>query len=381
MIDAAWYPAVSADFATDSIVVGAGAVGLACARSLARRGHEVIVLEAAPHIGQGISSRNSEVLHAGIYYPTGSLKARLCVAGNRLIREFCEARAIALDPCGKLVVATRAEELPALATIAAQAAANEVPGVTRLTGAAARALEPALNVTEALACATSAVFDSHGYMLALQGEVEDHGGNIALATPYLRAEALPDGYRVHTGGGEPATIACRHLVLAPGLGAQEAAAALDAFPQALIPARHLAKGTYFALHARAPFSRLIYPLPVPGSLGTHYRRDIGGNPVFGPDIEWIEHEDYTPSPARRAQFAAAIRRYWPALNEADLAVDYAGIRPKIHGPREPQPDFAIMLRETHGLPGLAALFGIESPGLTSSLAIGEYVAEGLAGKG
>jgi L-2-hydroxyglutarate oxidase LhgO len=371
---------VAADFATDTIVVGGGAVGLACARSMARRGHEVIVLEAAPQIGQGVSSRNSEVLHAGIYYPTGSLKARLCVTGNRLIREFCNARGIALDPCGKLVVATSAGELPALAAIEAQSVANQVPGVTRLTSAAARALEPALNVAEALACATSAVFDSHAYLLALAGEIEDHGGNIALATPYLRAEALSGGYRVHTGGAEPATIGCRHLILAPGLGAQQAAAALDAFPPALIPRRHLAKGTYFALHARAPFARLIYPLPVPGSLGTHYRRDIGGNPIFGPDIEWVDSEDYTPSPERRARFAAAIRRYWPALNDADLVPDYAGIRPKIHGPDEPQPDFAIILADVHHLPGLAALFGIESPGLTSSMAMGEYVAERLNGK-
>lgn len=370
---------MQADFATDTIVVGAGAVGLACARSMARRGHEVIVLEAAAQIGQGVSSRNSEVLHAGIYYPTGSLKARLCVAGNALIRAFCTDRGIALDPCGKLVVATSPDELPALAAIAAQAAANQVPGVSLLTGAAARALEPALCVEEALACATSAVFDSHAYMLALQGEIEDHGGNIALATPYLRAEALPDGYRVHTGGAEPATIACHHLILAPGLGAQQAAAALDAFPPALIPPRHLAKGTYFALHARAPFTRLIYPLPVPGSLGTHYRRDIGGNAIFGPDIEWVDHQDYTPTPKRRARFAAAIRRYWPALDEADLTPDYAGIRPKIHGPDEPQPDFAILLPYVHRLPGLAALFGIESPGLTSSMAIGEYVAEELEG--
>ena len=336
------------------------------------------MLEAAGQIGQGISSRNSEVLHAGIYYPTGSLKARLCVAGNAMIRDFCAAHGIALDPCGKLVVATSKDELPALDAIAAQAAANHVPGVTRLTGAEARALEPALNVEAALACATSAVFDSHGYMLALQGEIEDHGGNIALATPCLRAECLPGGYRVHTGGNDPATIACRHLILAPGLGAQSAAAALDVFPRELIPPRHLAKGTYFALHARAPFARLVYPLPTPGSLGTHYRRDIGGQPIFGPDIEWVDAEDYSASPARRRLFAAAIRRYWPALNEDDLVPDYAGIRPKIHGPGEPQPDFAIMLPDMHGLAGLAALFGIESPGLTSSMAIGEYVAQGLA---
>lgn len=367
-----------ADFVTDTIVVGAGAVGLACGRAIARRGQEVIVLEGAPHIGQGISSRNSEVLHAGIYYPTGSLKARLCVTGNRLIRDYCDAHAIALDPCGKLVVATAADELAALEALEAQAAANRVPGITRLTGTSARTLEPALHAHEALACATSAVFDSHGYLLALRGEIEDHGGNIALNTPYLRAEIVPGGYRVYTGGTEPTTIHCRQLVLATGLGAQNAAAALDGFPRDLIPRRHLAKGTYFALQARAPFSRLVYPLPVPGSLGTHYRRDIGGNPIFGPDIEWVETEDYVPSPARHARFAAAIRRYWPALDEADLVPGYAGIRPKIHGPDEPQPDFAIILPATHDLPGVAALFGIESPGLTSSMAIGEYVAEALA---
>ncbi len=371
---------MAAEFTTDCIVVGAGAVGLACARAMARRGHEVIVLEAAARIGQGVSSRSSEVLHAGIYYPSGSLKALLCVSGNRLIGDYCAAHGIALDPCGKLVVATNSDELAALAAIEAQAAANLVPGVARLSGAAARALEPALRVEEALHCATSAVFDSQAYLLALQGDIADCGGHVALSTPYLHAEARLDGYRVHTGGAEPTAIACRYLVLAAGLGAQQVATALDAFPPALIPPRHLAKGTYFALHARAPFSRLIYPLPGPGSLGTHYRRDIGGNPIFGPDIEWIDIEDYAPFSARRASFAAAIRRYWPTLNEAALVPDYAGIRPKIHGPGESPADFAIVLPDAHKLPGLAALFGIESPGLTASLAIGKHVAQAISDK-
>ncbi|MDE2300948.1 MAG: NAD(P)/FAD-dependent oxidoreductase [Sphingomonadales bacterium] len=365
-------------FTTDAIVVGAGAVGLACARALARRGDEVIVLEARDAFGQGISSRNSEVLHAGIYYPTGSLKARLCVAGNRLIREYCALHGIALDPCGKLVVATASGEEPALAAIAAQAAANAVPATRMLTGAEARGLEPRLVASAALHCPTSAVFDSHGYMTALLGEIEDHGGRLAVATPFLSAEVTRQGFRLRCGGAEPVTIACQRLVLAPGLGAQEAARAIDGFPPALIPARHLAKGSYFALNAPAPFSRLVYPLPVPGSLGTHYRRDLGGQPLFGPDLEWIDHEDYTPSASHRDRFAAAIRRYWPALDPQALTPAYAGIRPKIHGPGEPQPDFDVCLAERHGLPGLAALFGIESPGLTASLALGDHVARQLA---
>jgi L-2-hydroxyglutarate oxidase LhgO len=363
--------------ATDAIVVGAGVVGLACARALAQRGLEVIVLEAQDAIGQGISARNSEVLHAGIYYPTGSLRARLCVGGNALLRAYLTERAIAFNPCGKLVVATEAAEEAALATLLAQGQINGVPGLTLLTGAEARALEPALRAEAALACTTSAVFDSHGYAHALSGDIADAGGHVVLASPWLRGEATPEGFRVSVGGADPTTIASRLLVLAPGLGAQDVAATLEGLPPQLVPPRHLAKGSYFALSGPPPFSRLIYPLPVPGSLGTHYRRDIGGRALFGPDLEWVETEDYTVSPERRASFATAIRRFWPALDETRLEPDYAGIRPKIHGPGEPQPDFAIMLPETHGLPGLAALFGIESPGLTASLAIGALVAGAL----
>lgn len=367
------------DFRTDALVVGAGAVGLACARALALRGRQVVVLEAADAIGQGVSSRNSEVLHAGIYYPTGSLKARLCVAGNALIREYLNGRGIAMDPCGKLVVATSAEEVPKLEALHAQAMANAVPQVEWITGVQARALEPALRAEAALLCGTSAVFDSHNFMLGMQGDIEDAGGSIALRTPFERASRDADGFVVRCGGAEPVSIGCRLLVLAAGLGAQAVAESIVGFPAALIPERHLAKGSYFALQGKAPFARLIYPLPVHGSLGTHYRRDIGGVARFGPDIKWVEGEDYSVDPARKPLFVEAIQRFWPDVNEDALVPDYAGIRPKIHGPAEPQPDFSIQFEGSHGLGGLAALFGIESPGLTSSMAIGEYVADGLIG--
>lgn len=365
------------DFRTDAIIVGAGAVGLACARALALRGQQVVVLESADAIGQGVSSRNSEVLHAGIYYPTGSLRARLCVAGNAMIRAYLAERGIGIDPCGKLVVATSAEELPRLEALYAQALANDVPQVERITGAQARALEPALRAEAALLCGTSAVFDSHGYMLGMRGDIEDAGGSIALRTPFERASRDAEGFVVRCGGAEPVSIGCRLLVLAAGLGAQAVASGVEGFPAALIPQRHLAKGSYFALQVKAPFARLIYPLPVHGSLGTHYRRDIGGVARFGPDIEWVEGEDYSVDLARKPQFVEAIRRFWPDVNEDALVPDYAGIRPKIHGPGELQPDFSILFDDAHGMAGLAALFGIESPGLTSSMAIGEYVADGL----
>lgn len=368
-----------ADFTIDSIIVGAGAVGLACARALALRGREVLVLERNDRFGEGISSRNSEVLHAGIYYAPGSLKARLCVEGNRMIRAYLEERHIALDACGKLVVATDPAECEALDALHTRGTVNGVERLTMLNAEDAIRLEPALRAEAALHCGTSAVFDSHGYMLAMVGDIEDRHGQVAYRAPFIRAERLPNGYGVHTGGDQPILIECRTLVLAAGLGTQEAAASLDGFPADLIPPLHLAKGSYFTLQARAPFSRLIYPLPVPGSLGTHYRRDIGGVAHFGPDLEWVEREDYTVSPDRLPEFRQAIRRYWPAVDDAVLVADYAGIRPKIHGPDETQPDFAIALPASHGLPGLAVLFGIESPGLTASMAIGDHVAARLDG--
>ena len=364
-----------ADFDFDAVVVGAGAVGLACGYGLSRRGLVVAVLEAGPIIGEGVSARNSEVVHGGLYYATGSLKARLCVQGRRSLYAFCDSHKVSYDRCGKLVVATSPEEVGRLEAILDQALANDVEDMARLTKAQALALEPALVCEAALISPQSGVFDSHGYMLALQGEIEAAGGAVVTSTPFDGASPLTGGgWRVRAGGAEPTTLTCRLLVTAPGLSAQAVAAQIEGFPTATIPAGHYGKGVYFRLTGRAPFARLIYPPPIPGALGTHYRRDLGGQAVFGPDLQYVETLDYSVDPARGTEFYAYIRKFWPGLPDGALAPDYAGIRPKLHGPGEPQPDFRIDGPEAHGMEGLVTLFGIESPGLTSSLAIGEEVA-------
>jgi L-2-hydroxyglutarate oxidase LhgO len=366
-------------FDFDAVVVGAGAVGLACGYALARRGLEIVVLESAPAIGQGVSSRNSEVIHGGLYYPTGSLKARLCVEGRRRLYEFLETHGVAYRRCGKLVVATEADEIPRLDAILAQAIANGVEDLSMIDGAAARALEPGLRAAAAVISPHSGVFDSHSYMLALRGEIEDRAGAVVTSTPFLGAEPQAGGgFRVRAGGEAPTELSARLLVTAPGLSAQSVAGKVEGFPADGIPARHLGKGVYFRLTG-APFERLIYPPPIPGALGTHYRKDLGGQAVFGPDLAYVETEDYSVDPARAEGFYAYVRRFWPALPDGALAPDYAGLRPKIHGPGEPQPDFRLDDERVHGLEGLVALFGIESPGLTSSLAIGEEVARRLEG--
>ncbi|WP_396593292.1 NAD(P)/FAD-dependent oxidoreductase [Brevundimonas sp. R86498] len=362
-------------FDFDAVVVGAGAVGLACGRALSRRGQVVLVLEAMDHIGQGVSSRNSEVIHAGLYYPTGSLKARFCVEGRRALYTWLESHKIDHRKCGKLVVATRPEEVPAIERIFEQATTNGVEGLGHLTGAQARALEPALNAHAAILSPESGVFASHDYMLSLQGEIEDGGGSVVVSTPFERAELLPGGgFRITAGGEGGATVTARHLVTAPGLQAQTVAGRIEGFRPDQIPAGHFGKGVYFRFTGRAPFERLIYPPPIPGALGIHYRRDLGGQAVFGPDLEYVAGEDYSVDPARAESFADYIRRFWPGLPDGALTPDYAGIRPKLHGPGEPQPDFQLRGRDSHGIDRLVALFGIESPGLTSSLAIGEAVA-------
>lgn len=364
---------MSFDF--DAVVVGAGAVGLACGRSLAKRGLTVLVLEKEPHIGQGVSSRNSEVIHGGLYYPTGSLKARFCVEGRRRLYAFLDSHKIDYRKCGKLVVATDEAEVPRIEAIFRQATANGVEGLEHLTGEQARALEPGLNAHAAILSPESGVFDSHGYMLALQGEIEEAGGSVVVSTPFERAEPLAGGGFTVTAGGEGgATLTTRLLVTAPGLAAQAVAARIESYPAGRIPAAHLGKGVYFRLSGRAPFERLIYPPPIPGALGTHYRKDLGGQAVFGPDLAWVETEDYSVDPGKAVEFEGYIRRFWPGLPEGALTPDYAGIRPKLHGPGEPQPDFQLRGRDDHGIDGLVALFGIESPGLTSSLTIGEAVA-------
>jgi L-2-hydroxyglutarate oxidase LhgO len=360
------------------VVVGAGAVGLACGRALAKRGQTVLVLEREADIGQGVSSRNSEVVHGGLYYPTGSLKARFCVQGRRALWPYLESRKIDHRKCGKLVVATAPDELERLDAILAQARTNDVEGMTQLSVDRVRVLEPELACHGALLSPESGVFDSHGYMLALKGEIEDAGGSVVAATPFEGAEPLPGGgFRVRAGGEAGAELNTRLLVLSAGLGAQEVAAKVEGYPPGNIPARHLGKGVYFRLMGKAPFDRLVYPPPIPGALGTHYRKDLGGQAVFGPDLAFVETEDYSVDPARAQAFEATIRRFWPALPEGALSPDYAGIRPKLHGPGEPQGDFRLDGADVHGLDGLMALFGIESPGLTSSLAIGEAVAQAL----
>jgi len=367
-----------AEYDFDAVVVGAGAVGLASAYALAQRGLTVAVLEQEKAIAQGVSSRNSEVIHGGLYYPTDSLKARLCVQGRRKLYAFLDSHHVAYDRCGKLVVATAPEEVERLDSILEQARTNDVEGMARLSKAEAQALEPELKCEAALISPQSGVFDSHGYMLALQGEIEAAGGAVVLATPFEGATPLgAGGFTVRAGGEEPATLTARYLVTAPGLSAQVVAGHIEGFPGDQIPAGHYGKGRYFRLQRKAPFAHLIYPPPIHGALGTHYRRDLGGQAVFGPDLMFVEELDYSVDPAAAEAFATYIRKFWPALPDGALTPDYAGIRPKLHGPDEPQPDFRIDGADRHGIPGLVALFGIESPGLTSSLAIGEEAAAQL----
>ena len=364
---------MSTDF--DTVIVGAGAVGLACGYALAKRGESVLVLEREARIGAGVSSRNSEVIHAGLHYPTGSLKARLCVAGRRALYPFLEAHSVAFDRCGKLIVATEESEIAALEHLFEQGRINDVEGLAWLSGEDARKLEPDLRAVAAISSGQSGVLDSHNYMLALQGEIEARGGVVALSSPFLGATPSAEGYAVRVGGAEETRISARRLIISAGLGAQACARLVENFPAARIPAQHLGKGSYFTLSGvKAPFSRLIYPPPIPGALGTHYRRDLGGIAHFGPDLEFVDHEDYRVDPARAASFYATVRRFWPGLPDGALVPDYSGIRPKLHGPGEPQSDFVI----DDSIENLVCLFGIESPGLTSSLAIGEDVAERLA---
>lgn len=358
----------------DVVVVGAGVVGLAVGRALAREGREVLVLEAERQFGTGSSSRNSEVIHAGLYYPTGSLKARLCVDGRRRLYEYCAARGIAHRRLGKLVVATRSGQLATLQSIAAQAQANGVENCRLIDAAAAQRLEPQLACIAALHSAQTGIVDSHGLMLALLGDLESAGGVLACGAPFVRAQRRGDGWIVDTGGASPFALAADGLVNAAGLQAQQVASAIEPLPAAAIPPRRLARGCYFQLAGRAPFSRLIYPVPVPGGLGVHLTLDLGGQARFGPDVEWIDALDYTVDPRRADAFYAEVREYWPPLPDASLVPAYAGIRPKLSGPGEPAADFVIAGPAAHGVPGLVNLFGIESPGLTACLAIGEHVA-------
>jgi L-2-hydroxyglutarate oxidase LhgO len=358
----------------DCIVVGAGVVGLAVARALARRGLETIVLEQERCIGSGTSSRNSEVIHAGIYYPTGSLKAQLCVRGRRLLYEFCASHGVPHRRCGKLIVATTPDQCAVLEQLQATGRANGVEELEMISAAAARAAEPQLHCVAALDSGSTGIVDSHGLMLALQGDFEAAGGMLALCSPVLAGACGSDGITLEVGGEQPMQIGTGLLVNCAGLQAQALAASLAGFPAAQVPALHLAKGNYYSLGGRSPFSRLVYPVPEPGGLGVHLTIDLGGQARFGPDVEWMDHIDYQVDPARSASFYASIRRYWPALPDGALQPGYAGIRPKLTGPGAAAADFMIQREVDHGVPGLVNLFGIESPGLTASLAIAEAVA-------
>jgi L-2-hydroxyglutarate oxidase LhgO len=362
----------------DCIVIGAGVVGLAIARRLAQAGREVIVVETANDIGTGTSSRNSEVIHAGIYYPAGSLMARHCVSGRYALYDYCRDHGIPHRRCGKLIVAVTAEESERLASIRARAAANGVDDLELLDAAAACALEPALNCKAALLSPSTGIVDSHALMLGLRGDAEEAGAAFAFNAPLLQATAGTDEIVVDVGGEAPMTLACRLLVNAAGLNAPAVARSIDGMPIEKIPPAYFAKGNYFSCGVRAPFSHLIYPVPEPGGLGVHLTLDLGGQAKFGPDVEWVNSIDYKVDPARMERFYPAIRRYWPALPDGALMPAYCGIRPKIVPPAVAVQDFLIQGPQDHGVAGLINLFGIESPGLTSSLAIADHVA-GLAG--
>jgi L-2-hydroxyglutarate oxidase LhgO len=357
----------------DCIVVGAGVVGLAAARALARAGRDVVILEAAGAIGQGVSSRSSEVIHAGIYYSTGLLKTEVCVAGRDMLYRFCEEFSVPHRRSGKLIVATTEAERPKLDAVRAQAAANGVGDLRRISAAEARDLEPELSCAAALLSPSTGIVDSHAFMSALLGDAEAHGAMLALNTPVAGGRVEPDGIVVEAGGSGPMTLKARLLVNAAGLGAHAVAASLQGMPADRIPPLHLAKGNYFSLVGRAPFSRLIYPIPEAGGLGVHLTLDMGGQARFGPDVEWIEREDYLIDPRRAATFYAAIRRYWPGLADGALQPAYAGIRPKIERPGGSTTDFMIQTAASHGITSLVNLFGIESPGLTSSMAIADRI--------
>lgn len=362
----------------ETVVVGAGVVGLAIARALAQRGREVVVLEREAQFGMGTSSRNSEVIHAGIYYGSGTQKARLCVEGRERLYAYCEARAIPHRRCGKLIVATAETQIAALERILARAHDAGVHDLTWLDGPEAVALEPALRCVRALVSPSTGIVDSHAFMLALLADAEDGGAMLARVSRLVRAERSRDGYRLTIeSGGTTTQLACRELVNSAGLGAVDVARTIDALPPDRVPRAWLAKGNYFALASRCPFTHLIYPIPSEAGLGVHLTLDLAGQGKFGPDVEWIDREDYTVDPRRADGFYAEIRSYWPGLPEAALQPAYAGIRPKIVGPHDVAADFVLSGPADHGLPGLVNLFGIESPGLTASLAIAEAVAARL----
>ena len=360
------------------LVIGAGVVGLAIARTAALAGHDVTVAEATGGIANGVSSRNSEVIHGGLYYPTGTLRAIHCVRGRRMLYDFCASHGVPHRKCGKLIVATNEAELAKVETILTQAQKNGVEGVEMVGGNAARTMEVELSCIGALLSPESGIVDSHAFMRALWGELEDRGGMIAFETPVERIGYRAPHWHVQFGGSDPGTIDFDAIVNSGGLGAQALARRIDGYPADKVPRLVLAKGNYFSFGGRPVFSRLIYPTPIDGGLGVHVTLDLAGRMRFGPDVEWIADENYAVDPRRAESFYARIRTYWPGLPDGSLVPDYAGIRPKLSGPGEGQADFMIAGPADHGLPRLVNLFGIELPGLTSSLSLAEAVVKLLS---
>lgn len=358
---------------TECVVIGGGVIGLAVAREMAAAGLETIVLEKEHRIGTSTSSRSSEVIHAGIYYPPGSLKARTCVSGKAMLYDYCRERGVGYANCGKLIVATDSDEIAVLRQILAQAAANGVDDLVMLDRAEALALEPELSCEAALLSPSTGIVDSHELMLSLQGDLENRGGAVAVESPVNAGSVTDDGVVLQVGGGDEFELLAQRVVNCAGLHASEIAGSIDGMPAERVPRTWLAKGSYFSCSHRAPFRHLVYPVPHEYALGVHLTLDLGGRARFGPDMEWVATIDYDVDPLRAESFYSAIRRYWPGLPDESLAPDYSGIRPKLQGPNEEPRDFWIQDPDEHGVPGLVNLFGMESPGLTACLAIGAYV--------
>jgi L-2-hydroxyglutarate oxidase LhgO len=356
----------------DTLIIGAGVLGLAIARSLAMNGHEVLVVEQHDTIGSETSARNSEVIHAGIYYPSNSLKARLCVQGKMLLYDHCESHGVPFQRIGKLIVASDQSQIQSLSSIKDHAVNNGVNDLHHLGQTALRNLEPQLGALAGLFSPSTGIIDSHAFMLSLQGEAESHGCQIAFNTVAdIWHHLETGGFKVHCTGSEPIDISARNLIVSAGLHSSNFLVRSD--NEHSLPQTRFAKGNYFRLTGKVPFSHLIYPVPEPGGLGVHLTLDMGGQARFGPDVEWVDTLDYEVDPHRSEQFYSAIRSYWPGLPDGSLEPDYSGIRPKLSGPGDPNADFEFWAPENHGMPGLVGLLGMESPGLTASLAIAEYV--------
>lgn len=360
----------------DCVVIGAGVIGLAVARAMAQAGREVIVLEAERFIGTGTSARNSEVIHAGIYYSQNSLKATLCIAGRKALYAYCISNHVPHRRCGKLIVATQPQQFVLLHTIREKAIANGVTDIQLLTAEQVSQIEPQVYCLGALMSPSTGIIDSHAYMLALRADAENAGAVFVFGAPVLSGQVTSDGLILTVGGNEGSESSswqASTVINCAGLYAQEVALSLKGFPASHVPPSYYAKGNYFSLSGSPKFNHLIYPVPEVAGLGIHLTFDIAGQARFGPDIEWISEPAYSVDPTRSANFYAAIREYWPALPSGVLHPDYAGVRPKLSGPGDRAEDFRIDGPQTHGVPGLVNLFGIESPGLTASLAIADLV--------